>query len=262
MRGWARQELNGYADLGTVPEYRQVPVPLMALVTNRGGYNGRPVRFDESVFPDQVRKIFHETVDDLEVAVLHEGIGVLEAMASQGPEEHRLIPHWAGVIVSLMNQQGMAVNGRVAEVYWSVSSVSIQGVLVRIRTALAELVAELITLTPQDQEVPDRNAADQAVQFILTGDRATVHYTVQQAADGGTNLTVNSGGEAGPVTVSGRDGSAIGSQTASGANSSVVGSQEASGAKSNVVGGSPRGQATMSLPRGRMPPFLPPVSSL
>jgi len=237
MRGWARQELNGYADLGTVPEYRQVPVPLMALVTNRGGYNGRAVRFDESVFPDQVRKIFHETVDDLEVAVLNEGIGVLEAMASQGSEEHRLIPHWAGVIVSLMNQQGMTVNGRVAEVYWSVSSVSIQGVLVRIRTALAELVAELITLTPQDQEVPDRNAADQAVRFILTGDRATVHYTVQQAADGGTNVTVNSGDEAGPVTVSGRDGSAIGSQTASGANSSVVGSQEASGANSSVVGG-------------------------
>jgi hypothetical protein len=230
-----------------MPEYRQVPVPLMALVTNRGGYNGRPVRFDESVFPDRVRKIFHETVDDLEVAVLHERIGVLEAMASQGPEEHRLIPHWAGVIVSLMNQQGMAVNGRVAEVYWSVSSVSIQGVLVRIRTALAELVAELITLTPQDQEVPDRNAADQAVQFILTGDRATVHYTVQQNADGGTNVTVNSGGEAGPVTVSGRDGSAIGSQTASGANSSVVGSQEASGTKSNVVGG----QSARAGPRCR-----------
>ena len=87
----------------------------------------------------------------------------------------------------------MAVNGRVADVYWSVPSVAIQGVLVRIRTALAELVAELITLTPQDQEVPDRTAADQAVQFILTGDRSMIHYTVQQAADGGTNVTVNSG---------------------------------------------------------------------
>jgi len=237
MRGWARQELNGYADRETVPDYRQVPVPLMAWVTNRGGYNGRPVRFDESAFSDRLLKIFHETVDDLEVAVLNEGIGVLEAMASQGAEENRLIPHWAGVVVGLMNQQGMAQNGRVAEVYWSVSSVSIQGILVRIRTALAELVAELITLTPRDQEVPGRDAADQAVQFILTGERATVHYTVQQAADGGTNVTVSSGDEAGPVTVSGRDGSAIGSQTASGANSSVAGSQEASGANSSVVGG-------------------------
>jgi len=40
---------------------------------------------------------------------------------------------------------------------------------VRVRTALAELVAELITLTPQDQEVPDKLAADQAVYFVITG---------------------------------------------------------------------------------------------
>ena len=49
------------------------------------------------------------------------------------------------------------------------SNASIRGVLVRVRTALAELVAELITLTPQDQEVPDKLAADQAIQFVITG---------------------------------------------------------------------------------------------
>lgn len=54
----------------------------------------------------------------------------------------------------------MAPNSRVAEVYWPVSNASIRGLLVRVRTALADLVAELITLTPQDQEVPDRRAAD------------------------------------------------------------------------------------------------------
>jgi hypothetical protein len=70
-----------------------------------------------------------------------------------------------------MNQHNMAVNGSVAEVYLSVPKVAIQGVLVRIRTALAELVAELTTLTPQDQDVPDKTAADQAVQFVITGKR-------------------------------------------------------------------------------------------
>jgi hypothetical protein len=74
----------------------------------------------------------------------------------------------------------------------------LSGALVRIRIALAELVAELITLTSQDQEVPDRDAADQAVQFVLTRDCAAVNYKVQQAADGGTNVTVNADGEAGP----------------------------------------------------------------
>lgn len=35
--------------------------------------------------------------------------------------------------------------------YWSVSNALIPGILVRVRTALADLVAELITLTPQGQ---------------------------------------------------------------------------------------------------------------
>jgi hypothetical protein len=105
-----------------------------------------------------------------------------------------------------------AVNGRVAEVYLSVPNVAIQGVLVRIRTALAELVAELTTLTPQDQDVPDKTAADQAVQFVVTGKRPVINYTVQRAADGGTNVAVNSGDKAGPVTVSGAHGSVVGGQ--------------------------------------------------
>ena len=112
-----------------------------------------------------------------------------------------------------------------AEVYWSVSNASIQGLLVRIRTALAELVAELITLTPQDQEVPDKVAADQAVQFVITGDRPTIHYSSQQATGGGTNVAVSGGAAPGPVTVADARGSAIGSQTANGADSSVVSTQ-------------------------------------
>ena len=236
MRDWARQELHGYAGADSVPDYRHVPAALMALITNRAEYNGVARRFDDSVFPAQIREIIREKVD-LEEAILSHGIGQLEAMASEGTQEHQLIPPWAGFIADTMNQHNMAVNGHVAEVYLSVPNVAIQGVLVRIRTALAELVAELITLTPGDHEVPDRAAADQAVQFAVTGERPIINYTVNQAADGGTNVTVNSESAAGPVTVSGTHGSAIGRQTASGANSSVVGSQDASGTESSVFVG-------------------------
>jgi len=104
-------------------------------------------------------------------------------MAGQDTQEHRLIPSWAGFIADTLNEHNMPPNSRVAEVYWSVSSASIRGILVRVRTALAELVAELIALTPQDQEVPGRAAADQAVQFVITGDRATIHYGNSHAGD-------------------------------------------------------------------------------
>jgi hypothetical protein len=76
-------------------------------------------------------------------------------MADQNTEEHRLIPPWSSLIADTLNCHNMAPRSRVAEVYWSVSNASIRGLLVRVRTALAELVAELLTLTPQDQEVPD-----------------------------------------------------------------------------------------------------------
>jgi hypothetical protein len=237
MRDWARQELNGYAGVDTAPDYRHVPAAVMAMITNRVGYNGMTQRIDDSIFPHQIREMIREKVD-LEDAILGEGVGVLEAMAEQGTDEHRLIPSWSSFIADTLNQFNMAPNSRVAEVYWSVSNASMRGVLVRVRTALAELVAELITLTPQDQEVPDKLAADQAVHFVLTGDRPTVHYSPQRATDGGTNVTVASSGPAPrPVTVSGAHGSVIGSQTASGVNSSVVGSQAANEARSSAVGG-------------------------
>ena len=131
----------------------------------------------------------------------------------------------------------MARNSRVAEVYWPVSNASIRGLLVRVRAALAELVAELIVLTPQDQEVPDKLAADRATQFVITGDRPTIHYSSQHAADGGTNVAVVGASTPGPVTVSGAHGSTIGSQIASGANASVVGSQPVQADRDAVVTG-------------------------
>jgi hypothetical protein len=137
----------------------------------------------------------------------------------------------------MLNRFHMAPNSRVAEVYWSVPNASILGIIVRVRTALADLVAELIALTPQDQEVPDKQAADQVVQFVITGDRAVINYSPQHATGSGTNVMVAGHPAPGPVTVSGAQGSAIGSQTASGANSSVVGTQAANGAGSSVVGG-------------------------
>jgi AbiTii len=235
MRDWARQELNGYADADTVPDYRHVAAAVMILITNSAGYNGITQRINDSIFPQQIRDIIRER-GALEDAILGQGIGELEAMADQSTEEHRLIPPWSSLIADTLNRHNTAPHSHVAEVYWSVSNASIRGLLVRVRTALAELVAELITLTPQDQEVPDKLAADQAVQFVITGDRPTIHYTSQHAADGGTNAMVGASAP-GPVTVSGAHGSAIGSQTVSGPNSSVVGIQATNGANSSVLSG-------------------------
>ncbi|HEX9515819.1 MAG TPA: hypothetical protein VF940_06550 [Streptosporangiaceae bacterium] len=59
------------------------------------------------------------------------------------------------------------------------------GILVRVRTGVADRVAELITLTPQDQDVPvpDTVAAAQAVQLNITGERPTIHFGNNHAGD-------------------------------------------------------------------------------
>lgn len=236
MRAWARRELNGYSGTDEVPEYRHIPAVLTARITNMAGYNGGTTRIDRSAFAQSILDMMAEKKIDLDNATLGEGIGYLEALASQGDDEHYLIPYWAEFIADALNRFNMPPNSRVADVYWSVPNSAIQGLLVRIRTALAELVAELITLMPKEQDIPDKQTADRVVQFV-TGDGAVINYTVQQGADGGTNIAVNSGDEVGPITVAGPHGSAIGSQEASGVNSTVVGSQEASGEKSSVIGG-------------------------
>ncbi len=247
MRDWARRELNGYAGAETVPDYRHLPAALMAMITNSAGYNGITQRVHASVFPDQIRDMILEEVD-LEDAILGGGIGELEALASRDMDEHKLSPHWASFIADTLNQFNMAPGSRVAAVYWVVSNASIRGILVRVRTALAELVAELIALTPQDQEVPDKLAADQATQFVITGDRPTINYNSQHATDGGTNVAVGTPAS-GPVTVSGVHGTAIGSQTASGANSSVVGSQAAQGDHNAIAGRSCSNSPVSPAPR-------------
>jgi hypothetical protein len=236
MRAWARRELNGYSGTDEVPEYRQIPAVLTARITNMAGYNGGTTRIDRSAFSQPVLDMMAEKQIDVDNAVFGEGIGVLEAMANEEKDEHCFVPYWAGFVADTLNRFNMSPGSRVADVYWSVSSAAIRGMLVRVRTALAELVAELNTLMPDEQEVPDKRIADQAVQFV-TGDGSVINYTVQHASDGGTNVTVNSRDEAGPVTGAGAHASAVGSQEASGANSSVAGSQEASGANSSVVGG-------------------------
>ena len=177
MRDWARQELNGYTGADAVPDYRHVRAALMIIITNRAGYNGIHQRINDSVFPSQIRDMIREKID-LEDAILGGGIGELEALASQNTDIHQLIPSWASFIADTMNKLNRDPRSRVAEVYWAVSNASMRGLLVRIRTALAEMVAELIVLTPPNKEVPDKLAADQATQFVITGDR---HHKLHRA---------------------------------------------------------------------------------
>jgi AbiTii len=208
LRDWARWELNGYADADTLPNYRHIHAVLMAVITNNAGYNAMTQRIPEDVFPDQIRDVIRETVGDIEDAIIPYGIGMLEELASQGTDTHHLSPPFSIVMADTLNQFNMAPNSRVAQVYWSVPNASIRGILVRIRTALADRVAELTTLTPIDQDVPDKQAAAQAIQLDSQATAQAIQFTIERATINFANMpagdvvTHSSGSEYnfGPIT--------------------------------------------------------------
>ena len=232
MREWARHELHGYVGSDVpLPAYRRIHAALYIRITNRAGYNA----ISQRVNPSDLPKFMTKDVD-VEEAVLGGGVGELEALAANGDrtnEPHWLSPHWAQVVVDYVNEAAVPDGvSQVVGAYWEVSNSSIKGLLVRVRTALAELVAELISLTPEEQEVPTRSAADQAIQLVITGERPTINITTQQT-NSGSNFSVPSAQSA---IVATDNSTAIGSQTASGQNSTVIGSQAADGDTATIAG--------------------------
>jgi len=172
---------------------------------------------------------------NVEEALLDGGIGELEALTKSGEKDRHFSPGWSSLLVEMLNTFQVDQSSKVTAAYWTVSNATIQGLLVRVRTALADLVAELVTLMPGDRVVPDKGAVDAPVQFVITGDHNTINYSPQHAADGGTNTVTIGALAAGPVTGSGAHSTAIGSQTA-GDISSVVGSQAVHGNHNTVTG--------------------------
>jgi hypothetical protein len=51
-----------------------------------------------------------------------------------------------------------------------------------VRNALVKLVAEIRAATPAGQELPSEAAADQAMNFVITGKRARLNVTASQAS--------------------------------------------------------------------------------
>ena len=77
-------------------------------------------------------------------------------------------------VVRLMNyeMQQRGDSGQVTAVYWSVSHVTLEGVIDQIRTRLVELVAEMRAEMPDEADVPSPAVAANAVNLIVHGNKA------------------------------------------------------------------------------------------
>jgi hypothetical protein len=90
-------------------------------------------------------------------------------------------------IVRLMNYEIGDRFQRVMEVYWAVSGPALQGIVDGVRTALAELIGELLAGMPEGQDVPSAELTNQAVNVAVSGKKSRVTVAAAQASPGGVN---------------------------------------------------------------------------
>ncbi len=233
MSDWASKELHGYdRTKDEIPDYRRVSGTLTVRLTNMAGY--QPV---ERVFspmrelPEQIRN-----QNDWETAHLTNDIGELEGWVDASDGTIRLSVPWETPLINFVGPAYGQQATRVEAFYLAVSTATINGLLVRVRTAVAELVAELLKLTPEGQDVPDRSAADEAMHVTINGHNNTFTYAPQRAGDGGINTNTIGTSTAGSTTVAGAASAAVGSQSGSGDHATVVGGQAVHGEHNAVTG--------------------------
>ncbi|MGC5225441.1 hypothetical protein ACPW96_22990 [Micromonospora sp. DT81.3] len=178
LRDWASMELRGYEKQDELPSYRSVHAPLQIDGSVPGG-SIRHQTIGALDIPDFARDEIKEVVP------LRMGVREIRGMVDQqrGDKVVKLLPPGAPDLVSYMNMTG-ELNGHITDLYWSVSTVALEGVLDQIRTRLAELIAELRSSTPAGQSLPTPAQAANAVSFVIKGRGNRVH--IAQAAEGGT----------------------------------------------------------------------------
>ncbi len=127
--------------------------------------------------------------DDIgETVPLTMGVREIQSMVAQHYDDRliQLTPPGAALVVRYMNGTSN-LRGQITSLYWTVSTVALEGVLDQIRTRLAELIAELRSATPQGQALPTPTQAANAVNFVINGRGNRV--SISQASGGSTVTT-------------------------------------------------------------------------
>lgn len=182
LRAWASMELRGYTKDDALPNYRTVNAPLQIDGAIPGGIV-RHQTIGAMDIPDFAREEINE------VLPLRMGVNEIHNMVNQHRDDRivKLQPPGAPDLVSYMNGT-REMNGHIESLYWSVSTIVLEGVLDQIRTRLAELIAELRSGTPQGQVLPSPAQAANAVNFVINGRGNRV--SIAQAAHGSTVTAV------------------------------------------------------------------------
>jgi hypothetical protein len=174
LRDWATRELRGYGGEDELPSYRVIHAPLMVDAVS-GNVQITHQQFPPSGIPEFARESVSERLE------LRYGAGEIAEFCKDG-NGARLQPPGASDLTRLMNLESDRPYQHIVSLYWSVAPAALGGVLDQIRTALTQLVGELRANMSGDEAVPSAEAANQAVNVVVTGKRSRVNINSAQAS--------------------------------------------------------------------------------
>jgi hypothetical protein len=173
LRAWASKELNGYDDDGELPEHRKVHAPLFI-----DSISGNSHVTGQQISPGQLPKFARDRIHN--EILLFQPIEELERMAMSNKDSVSLtMPGFAELAALWSSELGMFQ--QILSVYYKVSTVTIAGVVGRVRTTLVELVSELVATVPAD-ELPSQSQVDRAVHIHVQGKKNTVSLAQESAS--------------------------------------------------------------------------------
>jgi AbiTii len=190
LREWAAHELSGYEKPEEIPDYRR-PHAIIRLEAFLGNYFTGINKVTQQISPLQLPEPANKIVSE-EVA-LAGGIAEIESFLAKARQNEGTImltvPH-AAEIIAMMNAKSDASLQQITAVYWEMSEPALVGVLDKIRTILAELVAEIRAGLPDDDATPSAELATQAVNVAAYG-KARVNVNTQSATGPHPVQTIN-----------------------------------------------------------------------
>ncbi|MBB5801125.1 hypothetical protein F4560_000893 [Saccharothrix ecbatanensis] len=182
LRDWAQTELDGYKNGQGIPQYRRVPaiIAIDGLLPFGGQVKGEQIsRYD---LPDFVQEHIGDEVP------FGNGIAHLEELANSAEDHFKLALPDSATLIKFMHDEMNDPSRRITRLYWVASRSSIKGVVEHVRTALVKLVAEMIAVMPNEETLPSKEAADQAVNVVFNGGRRNnISFVNSQASGGGTS---------------------------------------------------------------------------
>jgi hypothetical protein len=186
LREWASKELKGYDSQDELPAYRVVAATIrIDAIAGFTHISGQRMALHE--LPDFVQDKIGEHVE------LRDGIGMVEALISQaegsGSSAKFSLPRAADLAV-LMDHEAGDPYQKILDLYWSISTAALRAVVDYVKTALAELLAEMRAGTPDHTSLPPADIADQAVQVAIYGHKARVAINAPVASSGGVSTVL------------------------------------------------------------------------